>query len=255
MLIDSVRKLAYRIWATYRYPYVLKVVLAQGGLTVQGGPFSGMVYVPSSTKEASQWTLGSVLIPKLLGCYEAELHNILACIFETGYAEVLNIGCGEGYYAIGIALRLPCARVYAFEANPFIRQMCIEMAHANGVASRVLVTGKCDIEHLRTLALEQALIICDCEGCEIRLLQPRLVPSLTSCDILVELHDFIDPSISQTILSRFAPTHNIELINSVQRDPVAYPALHALKIRDRHLAINEFRPNAMQWAFMTVKGR
>ena len=43
----------------------------------------------------------------------------------------------------------------------------------------------------------------DCEGGEVDLLQPDLAPNLRYSDVLVELHDFLNPTISETILSRF----------------------------------------------------
>lgn len=251
-MLKAIARLTYRLWARYRYRHVLKAIVGDGGLVVQDGPFANMVYVPCAVEMASRWSLGSALAPKLLGCYEAELHSILAYVLETGYDEVVNIGCGEGYYAVGLALRLPGARVLAFEANPLLGYLCAELAHANHVASRVAVAGKCDIDRLRMLRLERALIVCDCEGYEVDLLQPDLVPGLTMCDILVELHDFIDPDVSPTVLSRFASTHIIALINSTRRDPATYPALRTLNAIDQRLAVDEFRPGAMQWAFITT---
>ncbi len=93
----------------------------------------------------------------------------------------------------------------------------------------------------------------DCEGAELDLLKPELAPNLCQSDLLVELHDFINPSISETILSRFSETHDITLISSTERDPAAYPAIQFLNEEDRQIAISEFRPAVMQWAFMTTK--
>jgi hypothetical protein len=73
---------------------------------VRHGLFYGMKY-PSL--EAA----GSTLYPKLLGSYERELHGIMERIVRTDYATVVDIGCAEGYYAAGLALRLPEARVFA----------------------------------------------------------------------------------------------------------------------------------------------
>jgi len=96
-------------------------------------------------------------------------------------------------------------------------------------------------------------VIIDCEGCELHLLDPGRVPNLRVSDVLVELHDFIDRSISPTIISRFADTHDISLVNSLERDPSTYPALETFNDWDRHVAVAEFRPEQMQWAFMRAK--
>jgi hypothetical protein len=58
-----------------------------------------MAYIPQA--------VGSALIPKLLGCYEAELHGVIACALNTTYDTIIDIGCAEGYYAVGLALHFP----------------------------------------------------------------------------------------------------------------------------------------------------
>jgi hypothetical protein len=204
-----------------------------------------MVYMPRA--------IGSALCPKLLGCYECELAEVMARILETPYATIVDVGCAEGYYAVGLALRMPEARVYAFDTDARARELCEEMARSNGVADRVVVGGMCDPERLRELPLASALLISDCEGYELELLRPDLVPGLRQCDVLVELHDGRDPRITPALRERFAATHEIAWIASVERDPAQYPALQFLRPAERTLAVCEFR-SPQKWAFMTVRG-
>ena len=216
------------------------------GLIVQSGPFAGMVHVGH--------TGGGLLAPKLICCYEEELHNVLSSVLQKNYDNVVNIGCAEGYYAIGFALAIKGARVYAFDINPLRLQLCEEMARINGVADRVVVSGTCDTVRLHELTQENSLVFMDCEGCEFDLLNLDLVPGLCHSDIIVELHDGINPSISEIIHSRFLKTHDITVVNSAERDPDAYPAIQFLKAQERYLAVAE-RPTVMQWFFMTPKSR
>ncbi len=234
---------------------VLAVVTAQQGLMVQSGPFQGMAYIQSviDSALAVPRALGSALIPKLLGCYEWELHGVLARILETPYHEVVDIGSAEGYYAVGLARRFPSAHIYAYEIDPLRQQLCAEMAHANGVAERVVIAGACTPEVLAQRIQTQPLIVCDCEGYELDLLQPARLPELSGCDLLVELHDSANSLISKTILERFAPTHAITLIRSVETDPAAYPVLATLSADDQRFAVSEERPAGMQWVFMQAK--
>ncbi len=132
-------------------------------------------------------------------------------------------------------------------------RLCAELARLNGVADRVAIHGACDTDRLRGLPLEHALLFMDCEGCEKELLRPDLIPALRTCTILVELHDFRDPTISPTLLSRFAASHDITVIKGAPRDPAAYPALAHLPRRGRWRALDEMRPERMDWAFMTPK--
>lgn len=234
---------------------VLQVVTAQQGLVVQSGPFQGLRYVPSIIESALAVprALGSALVPKLLGCYEAELHGALEQILETPYQKIVDIGSAEGYYAVGCAWRLPSAQVYAFESDPLRRTLCAELAQANGVAERVMIAGACTAAELARLAAGQPLIICDCEGYELELLQPTLIPGLSRCDLLVELHDSANPLISKTILERFAPTHHLTLIQGRDNHPTDYPVLASLSPEDQRFAVSEERPAGMQWVFMQTK--
>lgn len=57
------------------------------------------------------------------------------------------------------------------------------------------------------------------------MLQPGLVPGLNRCDLIIELHDCVDSSIPEVVLSRFAHTHDVTILNKIDRDPSSYPSL------------------------------
>ena len=77
------------------------------------------------------------------------------------------------------------------------------------------------------------------------LLAPDLLPQLAACDFLVECHDCIDRSITPTLQTRFAQTHNLKLIKEQGRDPSRHPLIAPFSSLDRWLAVCEFRPEAM----------
>ncbi|MCT7990842.1 hypothetical protein [Laspinema olomoucense] len=236
------------IWRKYRkkrFIRIIEMLTDQHGFVVQSGPFAGMVYVNHS--------VGSTLAPKLLGSYEAELHETIEKALHNGYEQVIDIGSAEGYYAIGCARKLPDSIVYAFDINSTGRSLCKQMAEANGVANRVVIQGECSIEILQKYTVKSTLVICDCEGCEFELLKPELIPGLKGCDLLVELHDMLNPAITPSLVERFSPTHEITLITSQKRDPSQYRSLDSLGTWDRHLAVDELRQDIMQWAFMKSK--
>lgn len=229
----------------YRLKRVTRLIERQNGLVVQSGPFAGMTYVSEA--------ICSSLVPKLLGSYEAELHAVLAEVFARNYETVIDIGCAEGYYAVGAALRLPQARVVAFDINERARELCLRLAQANKVGDRVQVEGECSHERLRRLITTRTLIICDCEGCELQLLDPALVPELRNSDLVLELHDMIDARITPTTLARFNATHEITLIDAVERDPGAFPILKKFSPLTQRAAVAEFRGATMQWSYMSAK--
>lgn len=244
LIMPEAYTFAVRKWGrnNKKFAQLKEIFISQNGKAVLDGPFAGMVYLSCPVYINT--------IPKLLGCYEAELHSVLGHIIKTHYAEIINIGCGEGYYAVGLAMRLPKGLVYAFDTDPVARQLCKDLARANNVTDRVVVEKECDIKKLSSFFLEGALIICDCEGYELEILRPDLIPGLENCDMLVELHDFVDPNISRTIEKRFDATHDITLVNSTERDPFIYPQLRSFSSEDKHLVVSEFRPGVMRWAFM-----
>jgi hypothetical protein len=221
---------------------LLGQLFGQQPLTVIDGPFKGLKYLRFSN--------GSALLPKLLGSYEKELHPALDEIVRGDYRRIVNIGCAEGYYAVGLALKLPQAEICAFEIDLAAQDRCRQLAELNGVFGRLKLQGACTVQALRPLADPRTLIVCDCEGAEMDLLDPEKVPGLLQTDLLVELHDFIDPRISETLFRRFKSSHRIRTIASTDRTPAAYPILASLQPKDQSLALEEFRPGPMEWAFM-----
>ncbi len=217
---------------------------------MNSGPFAGMKYI----REAC----GSAIIPKLLGSYELELHDTVYKIISREPQVIVDIGCAEGYYAVGFAGLLPDVKIYAYDINPVARANCAQLASLNGVTNRVIVRGKCDSDELQSLPLDGAVVICDCEGYELELLDPVKVPELSRAILLVELHDCFVPGLSDKLLERFKDTHDISLISIRERDPSCYQSLVGLKPAYKWLAIDEGRQissetNKAQWAYLAPK--
>jgi hypothetical protein len=209
------------------------------GLEVTQGPFMGMKYLPGLEARSGD------LITKLIGRYEAELQPALAAWPAADLKLVVNVGCAEGYYAVGLARMLPEARILAYDIDPLARRQCAELAVINGVEDRVTVESECTPEILAGLPPANVAILCDCEGCEKHLLDPDRAPTLRGWSMIVELHDFVDPAITNTICERFTASHEIELIPSAA--PVETPELAFLTARQRAEVLKE-RPVPMRWA-------
>jgi hypothetical protein len=212
---------------------------------VRAGPFDGMRYVREATC--------SSLYPKLLGCYEMEIHHIIINALRRPYDVVIDVGSAEGYYAVGFALRSACKNVIAYDSDPNARQLCAELSRLNGCEGTVSVRGACDVGALSAALQGRCLIICDCEGYEQVLLNPVKIPGLRSADILVELHDCFYPNLSKTLLHKFDATHTIEIVAAVERQPGQSPYLARLKGSDQRAAMSEGRPGPMTWAWMQPK--
>ena len=216
---------------------------------VTAGPFEGML-LPDQTS----WLDGDIA-PKLLGVYEAELHPLVTQVVAADYPIVVNVGCAEGFYAIGLARLMSHTKVYAFDVNVDAQRVCREAAIRNGVADRVIVSGRCDAAAIETILPNAtvAFLFLDCEGGEKDLLDPVTAPALKHCDFAVECHDFYDRDISPAIVGRFEATHTISVIHEGPRDPNTVPMLRSLDSLDRWLTVCEFRPETMHWLVGTRK--
>lgn len=220
-------------------------------LKVKNGPFKDMQYL-------DKMAIGSTLLPKLLGSYERELQPLIEQMCLQPYSEIVDIGCAEGYYAVGLAMRIASAKVYAFDTNPEALRLCRRMAQANNVSDRVITGGFCDPAMLRALPFRgKSLIVSDCEGYEKILFTEEIVPCLAKHDLLVEIHDCNDIEISRLIRDRFSQTHMIQRINSI--DDIAkahtynYDELHGFNLATRKWILAERRPVIMEWFFMTPR--
>lgn len=222
-----------------------RAVVRKSGSRVMAGPFAGMAYL--------QRAYGSVLAPKLLGSYEAELRPWIERILTRSYPRIIDIGSAEGYYAVGLAVHLPEARIIAFDSDPAAQSACRELAVLNGTAESVDVLGCCDQPALKQVLCPGALIVCDSEGSEETLLDPGALPELNACDMLVETHDFIRPGVCALIEARFRATHVIEAVDNAPRDPSDFPQIAFLNICDRALALNEMRTARQRWLMLQCK--
>jgi len=225
-------------------PKINKAFVDHHGLKVLGGPFAGMTYVPLS--------VGSAYVPKLLGSYESELHPAINCAIQEGYDAVIDVGCAEGYYAIGLARSMPEVQVFAFDTSLEGRSLCAAMAQENNVKERVKIAGACDHAQLNALLTAgRNLVICDCEGYEYQLLRMTAVPNLRKAHLLVELHPWAEPVASRSFLQEFAPTHNIDVLTSRDRRSEDFPPLAFLPKEKQQIAVNEWRPKDQQWVMMS----
>jgi hypothetical protein len=213
------------------------------GPRVQFGPFAGTLLA-----ESTSWQDGDI-VPKILGCYEEELHNSMQKAIERRPEVVINIGCAEGYYATGLARRLPDAYVYAFDTDSKARAACLSAARQNGVGERIDVRAECRAEDLIALVSgrRRVFVVCDCEGGEHELFNMHTLEFLSNTDLIIECHDFYVRDIRTTLSRKFSSSHDVDGIREGARDPAMFSLLRSLGTLERWLAVCEFRPEVMYW--------
>jgi hypothetical protein len=255
------RILGEKLWAAVRRlsplprHRLIRITQKETNCVVQAGPFRGMRY--------STDTLGGGYIPKLLGIYERELHDLVWAFSTLDIREVINIGAADGYYAVGLARQNPALHVIAFEAEQRGRKLIEQMALDNSVSSQIKIKGHCDVANLSAVLQrpEESLVFCDVEGFEDVLLNPEVVPVLQRTRMLVELHDRKNAGVSQRIKKRFASTHEISAIWQEKRTAEDFPIRtgYTAQLDPIHLsaAVDEGRPlqegSAMSWFWMVPK--
>jgi len=219
---------------------------AAAGSVVQSGPFAGM--------RLDVEALPVHVAPKLLGTYENELHPAIEAAISRKPEVILNVGCAEGYYAVGFALRLPEATVHAFDADPKARRATARNAALNRVGDRVHAAGVLQAEGLEPfLRLGRALVVMDCEGAEAHLLDPLRAPSLVAANILVEVHPGVAPEAGATITDRFAATHAANRIEQAELQERVMTAPPVLSIPDLRIAVDERRDEDIFWLVLVPR--
>jgi hypothetical protein len=221
------------VLAAYLFNYYQGVVAA--------GPFQGLRLLPDVS-----WGVGDNGA-KMVGLYEAELHEAVAALEPPPL--VINIGCAEGYYAVGLARRFPHAAVYAFDTDLKAQLICRRTAALNEVGDRVTVLGACTPEMLVGLLRTHptALLVIDCEGDETTLLAGDVLAEARRAALIVECHDFLDPTITPTLTERLGASHDVAVIQEGARDPNQLEPLRKMSSLDRWLVVLENRPATMNW--------
>jgi hypothetical protein len=235
---------ALRLVAKWRSVLIQNTVIQQCGTAVQSGPFKGMQFVNQSSEGCH--------VPKLLGIYEQELHPHIEAAVARGYGHVIVIGMAEGYYAVGLAMRMPDAKVHAFDTNEKAHAICRKVAELNKVADRVEIGGLFKGEDFARYAGDR-LVICDIEGAEEALLDPQKYPALRDVDLIVELHECFKPDITRKICARFEASHDIAFVPHGGRDVELPEFFQQLGHLDQLLSVWEWRTGPTPWAVMLRK--
>lgn len=218
-------------------------------LRVANGRFAGMRY---PTFEAA----GSSLYPKLLGVYESELIEKVEIERLSNVELLVDVGCAEGYYAVGFARLLKNLKVHAYDTSPHARRLCEEMAILNDVSDRVSVMEACLPSDLVSLEGRRAFVVSDCEGYEWELFNSTVIESLAHSDCLIEIHEK-DERRCRKFFSMFEQSHELVIVESI---PDAYrPGVFTAEIgteRDyslRLLLAAECRAGKMHWLYAKSK--
>ena len=220
--------------------------LGEHGTVVQGGPFAGLRYHDNSVE--------GCYLPKVMGTYEAELFDVLRLLPARGYRKVLNIGCADGYYAVGLARLLGDVPVWCCDIDAKAIAATRALAATNGVTDRISVNEVLfRPQDFSAHAGPKTLVFIDIEGAESDLLAGPALEGLAASDLVVEAHDCFIPGLSDKLAARFASTHRVEVLTRRDLSLQLPESTSAWSDTDRALAISEWRSGPTPWLWMKAR--
>ena len=233
-----------RLLAKWRSQLIQNTLQHRDGTRIWSGPFEGMDFLPRSTHGCH--------VAKLTGSYEQPLQPFIEEAIQAAYPIVLNIGCAEGYYAVGMARRMPATRMHAFDIDPAARQACGDLAARHGVSDRVEIGARFNPDDFTAYDGQRTLVLCDIEGAEQELLDPEAAPALRGMDLIVESHECEVPGLTKVLTGRFESSHAITVVEDRgdRRLATAPPWFTRLGHLDQLLATWEWRSGPTPWLVM-----
>ena len=234
-----------RLLSKWRSILLANTLIARHGAVVLNGPFAGMLYGDTAAE-------GS-LAPRLLGSYESELHPAIVHATTSGLAAIIDIGCAEGFYAVGFARLMPDVEVHAHDIDPRARALCADLARRNGVGDRVRVGGAFGTGDFARFSGRRTLVFIDAEGAEDDLLDPVVAPALTDMGVIVETHEHERRGVTARLQERFSPTHHIQVVRQGAKTTPLPEWFNDLGHLDQLLVVWEWRAHPTPWLVMTPK--
>ena len=234
-----------RVLAIWRSRAIGEAYVRHHGAKIMQGPFAGMNYLASATEGA--------ITARLIGTYESELHPHIDAFVKQDIDCVIDVGCAEGYYAVGLARLMPGVTVHAFDIQEKARLACAELAAKNGVTDRVIIGERFEPDGFEAFKDRRCLVLVDIEGAEDDLLRPDLSPALAGMDLIVETHDVYRRGVLDRLVERFGPTHDIVRLDPQPKTLPLPDFLKGASHLDQLLAVWEFRLQATPWLVMTPK--
>ena len=220
---------------------ILKLIFGNSNPTILNGPFKGLSYLRVST--------GSMLLAKIIGSYEEPIMHIFEKIVsEKKYKKIIDIGCAEGYYAVGLAKLLPHCQITAVDNNSFALNLCKKLAKLNATKNLIFLNEFTE-NIIQDSNLVDTFIICDIEGDELVVLNPNNAKFLLNCDLLIECHDFLIEGTTQSLTEFYEKTHHIEVIVDYPDRVRNYDIPKFIYPKNLTL-LDEKRPEGMNWIYL-----
>jgi len=208
---------------------------------VRHGPFKKM-------RRTNKISHGAILA-EILGSYEEPIQKWIMEVISREYETILDIGCADGYYAVGFAFKSPNTQVYAYDIDELSRKNTLENKNINSL-NNVEVLAECTHEELNVKSKKNTLVFCDIEGFEDILLDMEKAPNLKYVDMLIESHDCFIPNMTERLISRFCKTHTINIIVDYPFRVKNYSTLDSYSQEKYDFIVNEGKAKNMKFLYL-----
>lgn len=190
----------------------------------------------------------SDLYSKILGIYENQLHIYIKDAISKKPNLLINIGCGDGYYGLGISKIIPEIKSILVDINEDELNNCKENCLLNNLKN-IEFKNSISNNELKNLYENNNNIffIIDAEGAEANLLE--IDENFTNSNFLIECHDFIVPNITELLKNKFMFSHKIYEITDCQKT-IDLEYLD-LSLDQKIFFQSEGRPGIMKWLYLT----
>lgn len=216
-------------------------------LLIRRGPFQNMKYFGFIST-------GSELFPKLIGVYEQEIAGLIEECKKKPYEYFIDVGCAEGYYAVGMAKFGKVEKVIAYDIDDYAKKLCKKMAETNQVQVEIrheLTAG--ELKSFPFTKSRQSFIMADCEGFERELFNVDNIENLKNVECLIEIHDWCqyEKRTKEILLDLFSTTHECRIIEGLDDYDKAYDykveELMSFSIQERFRIFAEGRRRRGVW--------
>ncbi|WP_068322660.1 FkbM family methyltransferase [Polynucleobacter yangtzensis] len=232
---------------------VCKYIKSETKCTVIDGPFRGL-----KLSEDRNWGNSNDLTTQILGTYEREIVDLIA-LLSSPNGVFIDIGGANGFYAVGVAKCLSFSSVYVYELSAEGRREISINAVLNDVDPFIKIGGKFDNNTVSQDWVEAknstGVILIDIEGGEFELMNPEFFSVFSRFNIIVELHDFLDPNthMVDVLIQNSNATHEVKFLRNNGRNPASINLLNHLPEDYQWIACSESRLRAMSWAHFIPK--
>jgi precorrin-6B methylase 2 len=202
---------------------------------------------------------GSEFKPKYFGSYEDELDPFFTK-FKGSF--LIDIGCDDGYYSIGLLKFNFVDKVYAFEFNPnSINYFNENVKHNLILKDKIILTEKMvtSFDSIKFCFHENHsyTIKCDIEGGEYEIFNDEMLNSLKkfNCNFIIETH--LNDKLESDLIKKFNDhNYKVEIVNKNLHKSYCeeYNYLNSLMTNlFKKNWLNEHRPQFNRWIVVTIK--